>query len=101
MGVSPEEGKRLGYRVEEVELGKTMAWANKNDADEHLTFVFDKKNELVGAAILSQMAGEYLDFLTLIINRKLKARDLAKMIFSFPTTTYGLMSSLLPLMLKK
>lgn len=101
VGVSPEEGKRLGYRVEEVELGKTMAWANKNDADEHLTFVFNKKNELVGAAILSQMAGEYLDLLTLIINRKLKARDLAKMIFSFPTTTYGLMSSLLPLMFKK
>ena len=101
VGVSIEEAKKLNYRVEEVEFGKTMAWLNKNDVNEHLTFVFNKKNELVGAAILSNQAGDYLDLLTIIINQKLKARDLSKMIFSFPTTTYGLVSSLLPLMLKK
>lgn len=101
VGVNTNEAKALGYRVEEVELGKTMAWANKNDVNEHLTFVFNKKNELVGASIMSDVAGEYLDLLTIIINQKLKAKDLAKMIFSFPTTTYGLMSSLIPLMLKR
>ena len=78
-----------------------MSWANKNDVNEHVKFVFNNKNELVGASILSDNAGEYLDLLTIIINQKLKARDLAKMIFSFPTTTYGLISSLLPLMLKR
>ena len=78
-----------------------MSWANGNDANEHLTFVFNKKNELVGAAMLSENAGEYLDLLTIIINQKLTARDLSKMIFSFPTVTYGLISALLPLMLKK
>ena len=101
VGVNVDEAKKLGYRVEEVEFGKTMAWMNKNDFSEHLTFVFNKKNELVGAAILSDEAGEYLDLLTIIINQRLTARDLSKMIFSFPTTTYGLVSSLLPLMLKK
>ena len=101
VGVSVDKAKELGYRAEEVEFGKTMAWMNKNDVNEHLTFVFNKKNELVGAAILSDQAGEYLDLLTIIINQKIKARDLSKMIFSFPTTTYGLVSSLLPLMLKK
>ena len=101
VGVSVDKAKELGYRVEEVEFGKTMAWMNKNDVNEHLTFVFNGKNELVGAAVLSSQAGEYLDLLTIIINQKLKARDLSKMIFSFPTVTYGLVSSLLPLMLKK
>ena len=101
VGVSIKEANSLGYRVEEVDFGKTMAWLNKNDPNEHLTFVFNKKNELVGAMVLSDEAGEYLDILTIIINKKLKARDLSKMIFSFPTTTYGLMSSLIPLMLKK
>ncbi len=101
VGVSVEEAKKLNLRVEEVEFGKTMAWMNKNDFNEHLSFVFNSKNELVGASILSDQAGEYLDILTIIINQKLKARDLSKMIFSFPTTTYGLISSLLPLMLKK
>lgn len=101
VGVSTEEAKKLGYRVEEVEIGKTMAWANANEVDEHITFIFNNKKELVGASMLSNRAGEYLDLLTIIINQKLKARDLSKMIFSFPTTTYGLISSLIPLMLKK
>ena len=101
VGVSIDEAKKLGYRVEEVAVGQTMAWANKNAPYEHLTFVFNNKKELVGAAVYSDQAGEYLDLLTIIINQKLKARDLSKMIFSFPTTTYGLVSSLLPLMLKK
>ena len=47
------------------------------------------------------MAGEYLDLLTLIINQKLTGRDLSKMIFLFPTKTYGLMFSLTSLMIKR
>lgn len=101
VGISVDKAKELGYRVEEVEYGKTMVWANKNKPEEHLTFVFNKKNELVGAAVLADQAGEYIDLLTIIINQRLTARDLSKMIFSFPTTTYGVVSSLLPLMLKK
>lgn len=101
VGVSVDEGRKLNYRVEEVEIGKTMAWANGNDMNEHVTFIFNNNRELVGASMMSDKAGEYLDLLTIIINKKLKARDLSKMIFSFPTTTYGLISSLLPLMLKK
>lgn len=27
-----------------------MAWLNKNQPDEHITFIFDKKNHLVGAS---------------------------------------------------
>ena len=101
VGVSVDEAKALGYRVEEVEFGKTMAWLNKNRAEEHLTFAFNDKGELVGAAVYGDQAGEYIDLLTIIINKKLKAKDLSSMIFSFPTTTYGLVSSLIPLMLKK
>ena len=84
-----------------MEFGKTMAWLNKNRAEEHLTFAFNDKGELVGAAaVYGDQAGEYIDLLT-IINKKLKAKDLSSMIFSFPTTTYGLVSSLIPLMLMR
>lgn len=102
VGVSVDEAKKDSrYRVEAVEIGKTMSWANKNDPEEKLNFVFNQKNELVGAAAYSDQEGEYLDLLTIIINQKLKAKDLSKMIFSFPTTTYGLMSSLIPAMIKR
>lgn len=103
VGVSIKEALQNAdkYRVEKVELGKTMSWANKNQEYEHLTFIFDKKKHLVGAAIYSDDAGVYLDLLTIIINQKLGIKELSKMIFAFPTQTYGLISSLIPLFLKK
>ena len=89
------------YRVKKNPIGLTMAWLNKNQPDEHITFIFDKKNDLVGAAAFSDQAGEYMDLLTLIINQKLGAKELSKMIFSFPTPTYSVIASLIPLFLEQ
>lgn len=89
------------YRVEKAPIGQTMAWLNKNQPAEHITFIFDKKNHLVGAAVFSDQAGEYIDLLTIIINQKLGVKELSKMIFSFPTQTYGVVATLIPLFLKK
>ncbi len=90
------------YRIEKSPIGQTMTWLNKNQPDEHITFIFNKKyNTLDGAAVLSDQAGEYIDLLTIIINRKLGVKELSQMIFSFPTQTYGVMAMLLPLFLKK
>jgi len=74
---------------------------NKNQTEEHFTFIFDKKQKLVGAAVFSDDAGAYIDVLTIIINQKMGVRELQRMVFSFPTQTYGLISSLIPLFLKK
>ena len=41
------------------------------------------------------------DVLTIIINQKMGVKELQKMVFAFPTQTYGLISSLIPLFLKK
>lgn len=104
VGVSVKEAEAHPelYRVEKVELGKSMTWLNKNQCYEHITYIIDKKKRhLVGAAMISDDAGAYLDVLTLLINLKVTARQLSKMIFSFPTQTYGLVSSLVPLLLKK
>lgn len=104
VGVSIAEAERHPelYRVERSELGKTMSWLNKNQTSEHATFIIDKKKKvLVGAAILSDDAGAYIDVLALIINLKVGVRKLSKMIFAFPTQTYALISTLIPLLLKK
>lgn len=103
VGVGIDEAKKnpAEYRVEELPIGQTMVWLNKANAAEHITCVFDRKNHLVGAAVYGDEAGSFIDVLTLIINQKLGAKELGGMVFSFPTTTYGLVSSLIPLFLKK
>ncbi len=89
------------YRVEKAPIGQSMAWLNMNQREEHITFIFDKKNDLVGAAVFSDQAGAYIDLLTIIINQKLGVKELSRMIFSFPTQTYGVIATLIPLFLKK
>ncbi len=103
VGVNIDEAKKnpSAYRVEEVAIGETMVWLNKANKDEHITFVFNNKNNLVGAAVYGDEAGSYIDVLTIIINQKLGAKELSRMVFSFPTPTYALISSLLPMFLKK
>ena len=104
VGVSEEEAKKdeNRYRIEKLPIGQNMAWLNKNQRNEHLTIVIDRKRKTIaGAAILSDDAGVYIDVLTLLINLKVTARKLSKMIFAFPTQTYGLISALIPLLLKK
>lgn len=102
VGVKIDEARESGaYRIEEVPLGETMAWLNKAEADAHMTLAFDGKGRLAGAAVYGDDAGTYIDVLTLIINQKLGGKELGSMIFAFPTPTYGLISTLVPLFLKK
>ena len=49
---------------------------------------------------MSDDAGVLIDMLTIIINQKLGATELSRMIFAFPTQTYGVIATLLPLFLK-
>ena len=101
VSVSEAEAHPELYRVEKKPMGASMSWLNKNQKSEHFTFIFDKQNTLVGAAVFSDDAGAYIDILTIIINQKLGAKELQKMIFSFPTQTYGLISTLIPLFIKQ
>ena len=103
VGISRKEAEQNPdqYRIEELAFGETMAWLNKAEKDAHITYIFDKKNHLVGAAVYSDDAGSYIDVLTLIINEKMGVKELGKMIFAFPTPTYGLISTLIPLFMKR
>ena len=44
--------------------------------DEYSTFLFDKKQKPVGAAVFSDAAGVCIDVLMIIINRKPDVKDL-------------------------
>ena len=65
-----------------------------------MTFVIDREGFLAGAAIYGSEAGVWIDFLTLIINKKISGEELRSMIFAFPTQTYMLISILIPLLRK-
>ena len=102
VGVTITEAEKAPeqYRVVSVPYGLQNEWIDNRETDIELTYIFDKEDYLVGAAIYGSDAGTWIDFLTLIINKKITAADLRSMIFAFPTHTYMLVNSLLPLLKK-
>ena len=102
VGVSAAEAENdpEKYRVVSVPYGAQNEWIDNRETDIELTYVFDREGYLVGAAIYGSDAGTWIDFLTLIINKKITAADLRSMIFAFPTHTYMLVNSLMPLLKK-
>lgn len=96
VGVTVAEAKANEdlYNVVEVPFGQQLKFQTKLEDDAHMTFIVNKEKELVGASLLGNEAGEMINFITLIINQKIKAADLNNMIFAFPGTTNGLISAL-------
>lgn len=86
------------YRVSEVAFGQQNEWVNNREKEASMTFVFDTEGYLVGAALYTAEAAMMLDFLTLVINKRMTAMDLRSMIFAFPTQTYSLVSALVPML---
>ena len=86
------------YRVVELPYGVQNEWVNNRELDIELTYIIDNEGHLAGAAIYGSEAGTWIDFLTLIINKKMTGAELRNMIFAFPTQTYMLVSTLVPLL---
>ena len=96
VGVSVAEAEKEPdrYRLANIPYGSSMLWLAKNDPDLDITVIFDQEGCLVGAAAYGDNAGMFIDVLTIIIGQKIKGEDLRKLIFAFPTETYGLLSPL-------
>lgn len=60
-----------------------MRFEYKNELDAELVIALNKTNHLIGAAIYGQDAPDLINLLTLIIEKKLGAKDLNLMIFAF------------------
>ncbi len=100
VGVSVDEAKAHPelYKVHRVPFGKVNEWVNNRETEADYTFILDQEGYLVGAAVYSAEAAMVLDFLTLVINKKMTARDLSSMIFAFPTQTYQVVFALKPIL---
>lgn len=100
VGVSMEEAAKDTdhYKVVTIPYGAQNEWIDNRETDISVTFILDSEGYLAGAALYGSEGGSWIDFLTLVINEKLTAADLHRMIFAFPTQTYMLMSALTPLL---
>ncbi len=100
VGVGVEEAEKAPgkYRVEVVPYGKMLLFDSSNEADNEFTFIIDKENHLVGAAFYGSEAAALVNYVTFIINCKITGEQLDKMIFAFPTQTYGVYSMLAPML---
>lgn len=100
VGVTVEQAQKDpdNYRIAEVPYGAQNEWVDNRELDIELTFIFDKEGYLAGAAVYGSEGGTWIDFFTLIINKKMTATDLRGMIFAFPTQTYMLISTLIPML---
>lgn len=100
VGVSMDQAAKdtENYKVVTIPYGVQNEWIDNRETDISVTFVFDHEGYLAGASVYGDEGGPWIDFLTLIVNEKLTAADLHKMIFAFPTQTYMLVSALTPLL---
>lgn len=88
------------YRIISIPYGVQNEWVDNRELDIDMTFIVDKEGFLAGAAIYGSEAGTWIDFLTLIINKKISGEELRNMIFAFPTQTYMIASTLVPILKK-
>ena len=102
VGITVEEAEKCPemYTVTSIPYGAQNEWVNNRELDIDMTFIVDKEGYLAGAAIYGSEAGTWIDFLTLIINKKIGGEELRNMIFAFPTQTYMLAATLIPLLKK-
>lgn len=92
--IAEAEANPEQYKIVDIPFGKQLKFQTKLEAEAHFTLIVGSDKTLKGAALLGHEAGEMINLLTLIINQKLTAKDLNRMIFAFPAMTNGLLGAL-------
>ena len=102
VGVTLDEAEKSAdkYKIISIPYGVQNEWIDNRETEIEIDFIVDNEGFLAGATIFGSEAGTWLDFLTLIINKKITGEELKHMIFAFPTQTY-MIATLLTDILKK
>ena len=103
VGITIDEAEKCPeqYRIIGVPYGPQNEWVDNRELDIDMTFIVDREGLLAGAALYGSEAGTWIDLLTLIINKKITGEELRNMIFAFPTQTYMIVSTLIPILKKQ
>lgn len=102
VGITIEEAEKAPdkYKIHSIPYGVQNEWVDNRELDIDITLITDNEGHLAGATIYSSEAGTWLDFLTLVINKKITGEELKGMIFAFPTQTFIIANLLVPLLKK-
>jgi len=87
VGILEEEAKRLGipYKVIQTNFLKFSSAYVYGDRDGFIQLILDKEDTIIGAGIISNIAGELISVLSLCVHQKLKLSDLKQLLFIHPT----------------
>lgn len=98
VGLLEDEAKKQGlkYRVIKSNFLKFSSSYVYDDKDGFIQILVDDKDKILGAGIISNLAGELIAIFSLAIENKLGLADLKKCLFVHPT-----LSEIIPLLLKE
>ncbi|WP_180554454.1 dihydrolipoyl dehydrogenase family protein [Staphylococcus haemolyticus] len=95
IGVSVQEAEQSErYTVKHIPFGKQMVFEYKNETDAEMYVVLDEEKRLVGADIYGVDAADLVYLLVFIINQRITAQDLNKLIFAFTSASSGVIDFL-------
>ncbi|WP_367296361.1 NAD(P)/FAD-dependent oxidoreductase [Levilactobacillus yonginensis] len=102
VGITIDEANAApdGYQQHTIAFGQLMAYGYQNEPDADLRVVLNNQNQLVGAAVYGMDAPDLINALVMIIDQRLTATDLQRMIFAFPTPIQGVLDTLLPFLVQ-
>ena len=102
VGITIDEAEKFvdKYKIHTIPYGVQNEWVDNRELEIDMTLIVDNEGHLAGATIYGSDAGTWLDFLTLVINKKITGEELKGMIFAFPTQTVMIASLLDPLLKK-
>ena len=97
VGVLEDEAKRLNiqHKVIKSSFLKFSSAYVYNDTDGFIEIIVDKSDKIIGAGIISQMAGELISIFSLCVKNNLPLNNLKKCLLIHPT-----LSEIIPLLLK-
>ncbi|EOH89584.1 dihydrolipoyl dehydrogenase family protein [Enterococcus villorum] len=73
------------HQLEEIDMTSWFTYRRENEPIARAQLIYDTKGYLVGASVLSEHADDLINTLNLLINQKMRKKDLTQMIMGYPT----------------
>jgi glutathione reductase (NADPH) len=78
------------HQLEEIDMTRWFTYRRENEPIARAQLIYDTKGYLVGASVLSEHADDLINTFNLLINQKMRKKDLTQMIMGYPTLTSDL-----------